>query len=61
VSVFSESELAYLAAGVGLGRLATVGSDGYPHVVPLGWTYNAHRAGCEMAEPVGSTRLRIGP
>lgn len=40
MSAFSESELAYLAEGVGLGRLATVDNDGYPHVVPLGWGYN---------------------
>lgn len=24
-----------------LGRIATVGSDGTPHVVPVGWIYNA--------------------
>lgn len=39
MSVFSEQELDYLAEGH-LGRLATIGSDGLPHVVPLGWTYN---------------------
>jgi len=40
-SVFSEAELAYLAAGGKLGRLATVDPTGAPHVVPTGWTYNA--------------------
>ncbi len=40
MSVFSEPELAYLA-GRRLGRLATISPDGVPHVVPLGWTYNA--------------------
>ncbi|HEX3839303.1 MAG TPA: PPOX class F420-dependent oxidoreductase [Acidimicrobiales bacterium] len=39
MSSFSEVELAYLAKGK-LGRLATIGADGVPHVVPLGWTYN---------------------
>jgi pyridoxamine 5'-phosphate oxidase family protein len=39
MSIFSDLELAYLAKGK-LGRLATVGADGVPHVVPLGWTYN---------------------
>jgi pyridoxamine 5'-phosphate oxidase family protein len=39
MSIFSEVELAYLAKGK-LGRLATIGPDGVPHVVPLGWTYN---------------------
>lgn len=34
--LFSEKELAYLAA-LGLGRLATIGPDGRPHVVPVGY------------------------
>jgi pyridoxamine 5'-phosphate oxidase family protein len=40
VSEFSDTELAYLAAQPGLARLATIGPDGLPHVVPLGWRYN---------------------
>lgn len=40
-SRFSHAELAYLAEGGHLGRLATVAPDGMPHVVPLGWSYNA--------------------
>lgn len=39
MSVFSESELDYLASRR-LGRLATIDADGFPHVVPLGWSYN---------------------
>ena len=39
MSVFSKSELDYLADRR-LGRLATIGADGLPHVVPLGWSYN---------------------
>ena len=39
MSVFSDKELDYLADRR-LGRLATVDTDGLPHVVPLGWTYN---------------------
>ena len=38
-SAFSDQELGYLA-GRRLGRLATIGTDGLPHVVPLGWSYN---------------------
>ena len=38
-SVFSDAELAYLGEPR-LGRLATIGPDGLPHVVPLGWSYN---------------------
>jgi pyridoxamine 5'-phosphate oxidase family protein len=41
MSVFTEAELNYLTGGRQLGRLATVGSDGTPHVVPVGWIYNA--------------------
>jgi pyridoxamine 5'-phosphate oxidase family protein len=41
VSAFSPDELAYLTRSRRLGRLATVGRDGTPHVVPVGWTYNA--------------------
>jgi pyridoxamine 5'-phosphate oxidase family protein len=40
MSVFSAAELAYLHGERRLGRLATVGRDGTPHVVPVGWTHN---------------------
>ena len=39
MSSFSESELAYLDERR-LGRIATVGKDGTPHVVPVGWAYD---------------------
>jgi pyridoxamine 5'-phosphate oxidase family protein len=41
MSVFKEAELKYLTGGRQLGRLATVGADGTPHVVPVGWIYKA--------------------
>ena len=41
MSAFSESELAYLRGERRLGRLATVGVDGTPHVTPVGWALNA--------------------
>jgi pyridoxamine 5'-phosphate oxidase family protein len=41
--VFTEIELEYLTGGRRLGRLASVGADGTPHVVPVGWIYNAAR------------------
>ena len=41
MSVFTEAELRYMTGGRQLGRIATVGSDGTPHVVPVGWIYNA--------------------
>lgn len=40
MSAFSEAELAFLAEGGKLGRLATVDAQGQPHVVPVGWNYN---------------------
>jgi pyridoxamine 5'-phosphate oxidase family protein len=43
MSVFRDAELRYLAGGRQLGRLATVGADGTPHVVPVAWIYNAAR------------------
>lgn len=39
MSVFTEKELEYLA-GQRLGRIATVGKDGQPHVVPTGFRYS---------------------
>lgn len=39
-SVFTDGELGYLLGERRLGRIATVGEDGTPHVVPTGWTYN---------------------
>src|SRR5205809_6736659 len=38
-SVFTPAEIAYLQSQR-LGRLATVGPDGQPHVVPVGFRYN---------------------
>ena len=43
MSVFTKAERDYLVGGMQLGRIATVGPDGTPHVVPVGWIYNAAR------------------
>ena len=48
MSVFTEAELRYLAGGRQLGRIATVGADGTPHVVPVAWIYNAARDAIEI-------------
>jgi pyridoxamine 5'-phosphate oxidase family protein len=37
MSVFTEAELDYLRSERRLGRLATVGPDGMPHIAPVGW------------------------
>jgi pyridoxamine 5'-phosphate oxidase family protein len=39
-SVFTPEELAYLHEGRRLGRIATLGRDGTPHVVPSGFSHN---------------------
>ena len=39
-SAFTEGELAYLHGPRRLARIATVGKDGTPHVVPVGWTHD---------------------
>jgi pyridoxamine 5'-phosphate oxidase family protein len=43
MSVFTDRELEYLGdrRPERLGRIATVGKDGTPHVVPVGWRFNA--------------------
>ena len=40
MSVFTNEEIEYLNSQL-LGRLATVGPDGQPHVAPVGFRYNA--------------------
>jgi pyridoxamine 5'-phosphate oxidase family protein len=39
MSVFTDREQRYLSERR-LGRIATVGKDGTPHVVPVGWSFN---------------------
>ena len=38
-SVFTDAERRYLSE-FRLGRIATVGKDGTPHVAPVGWSYD---------------------
>src|ERR1700704_1150053 len=52
MSVFTDKELEYLA-GQRLGRIATVGPDGQPHVVPTSFRYNPE----EDAIDVGGMRM----
>ena len=40
MSVFTDGEQRYLSERR-LGRIATVGRDGTPHVVPVGWSFNS--------------------
>ena len=45
---FTDAELVYLLGEPRLARLATVGKDGTPHVVPVGWSYNAAEGTIEV-------------
>jgi len=40
VTAFTAAERVYLNAAPHLGRLATVGTDGFPHVTPVGWAFD---------------------
>jgi pyridoxamine 5'-phosphate oxidase family protein len=41
MGVIEDNELEYLLSERRLVRIATVGADGTPHVVPVGWSYNS--------------------
>jgi len=47
-SEFTEDELSYLGGERRLARIATVGADGTPHVVPVGWSFNAELDAIEV-------------
>jgi len=47
MSVFTDKELEYLT-GQRLGRIATVGPDGQPHVVPTSFRYNPEHDAIEV-------------
>lgn len=49
MSAFTDDELEYLHDGRRLARVATVGGDGTPHVVPVGWSHNAELDTIEIA------------
>jgi pyridoxamine 5'-phosphate oxidase family protein len=40
MSIFTEPERRYLLGDGHLGRVATVGADGTPHVTPVGWSFD---------------------
>jgi pyridoxamine 5'-phosphate oxidase family protein len=52
MSAFTDLEIEYMA-GQRLGRIATVGADGQPHVVPTTFRYNAE----QDAIDVGGLRM----
>jgi pyridoxamine 5'-phosphate oxidase family protein len=48
VSAFTPAELDYLTRERRLARIATVGADGTPHVVPVGWSYDTGEDAIEI-------------
>jgi pyridoxamine 5'-phosphate oxidase family protein len=48
MTAFTEAELGYLTGERRLGRIATVGPDGTPHVVPVGWSFNREQDAIEV-------------
>jgi pyridoxamine 5'-phosphate oxidase family protein len=48
MSAFTDDELSYMRGARRLARLATVGPDGTPHVVPVGWSFNSERDAIEI-------------
>jgi pyridoxamine 5'-phosphate oxidase family protein len=57
MSAFTASEVSYLN-GQRLGRLATVGTDGQPHVVPVGFRYNPDEDAIEIGGHSGFARRK---
>jgi pyridoxamine 5'-phosphate oxidase family protein len=57
MSAFTASEISYLT-GQRLGRLATVGADGQPHVVPVGFRYNPDKDAIEIGGHSGFARRK---
>ena len=49
MSAFSDEQLEYLLGERRLARVATVGADGTPHVVPVGWSFNRELDAIEIS------------
>lgn len=49
MSAFTQTELDYLLGERRLARVATVGDDGTPHVVPVGWSLNRDEGVIEVS------------
>jgi len=65
MSAFTDAEIAH-ASGQRLGRLATVGPTGQPHVVPVGFRYNPEHdtidiGGHDFAKRKKFTDVRANP
>jgi pyridoxamine 5'-phosphate oxidase family protein len=57
VSVFTPAEIAYLQSQM-IGRIATIGPDGQPHVVPVGFRYNPEQDSIDIGGMAGFTNRK---
>jgi pyridoxamine 5'-phosphate oxidase family protein len=57
MSAFTPAEVEYLKSQR-LGRLATVGADGQPHVVPVGYRYNPAQDSLEIGGHSGFAKRK---
>jgi pyridoxamine 5'-phosphate oxidase family protein len=57
MSVFTPAEIAYLQSQR-LGRIATVGADSQPHVVPVGFRYNPDQDTIDIGGHGGFTKRK---
>jgi pyridoxamine 5'-phosphate oxidase family protein len=57
MSVFTPAEIAYLQSQR-IGRIATVGPDGQPHVVPVGFRYNPEHDSIDIGGREGFTKRK---
>lgn len=57
MSAFTEAEISYLKTQR-IGRLATVGSNGQPHVVPVGFRYNPNEGAIEIGGHSGFAKRK---
>jgi pyridoxamine 5'-phosphate oxidase family protein len=57
MSVFTADEIAYLKSQP-LGRLATVGPDGQPHVMPVGFRFNAEEDSIDIGGRAGFAKRK---
>jgi len=57
MSVFTVAEIAYLQSKR-IGRIATVGPDGQPHVVPVGFRYNPEYDSIDIGGLAGFTKRK---
>lgn len=57
MSVFTEAEIAYLQSQH-IGRIATIGPDGQPHVVPVGFRFNLEHDSIDIGGLAGFTQRK---